>query len=162
MAADFDYKQMLLELDKSLKDGEFKALMFLCKDEVKRRERENVKRPTDLWEILETREKLGPSNLQFLKQIIFSSCDGRLDVMRIIENFENGVPQCSQQAVRSVPPIYNPPVNQYVPQPGPSVVLTSVAHKLTPSSKLSMIFYHSMIWIGRLNWRPFKTVKTLN
>ena len=166
MAADFDYKQMLLELDKSLKDGEFNALMFLCKDEVKKREREDVKRPTDLWEILETREKLGPSNLQFLKQIIFSSCDGRLDVMRIIENFENGVPQCSQQAVRSVPPIYNPPVNQYVPQPGPPVVLTSVAHQLTPSSKLSMLFYHSlerwMIWTGRFNWRPFKTVKTLH
>ncbi|XP_061191123.1 FAS-associated death domain protein-like [Saccostrea echinata] len=96
MAADFEYKQMLLKLDKSLKTEEFESLMFLCKDDVRKRERENVKRPTDLWEILETREKLGPTNLMFLKDLIRHSCNGRVDVMKIIENFENGIPDDQQ------------------------------------------------------------------
>lgn len=128
MAADFEYKQMLLELDKSLKAEEFESLKFLCKDEVKKRERESVNRPTDLWEILETREKLGPKNLAFLKQIIKGSCNGRLDVMRVIENFERGIPHDSQRPVNSSsvptnqqyvqqPVIYNPDPRQYGQQP---------------------------------------------
>lgn len=127
MAADFEYKQMLLELDKSLKAEEFESLKFLCKDEVKKRERESVNRPTDLWEILETREKLGPKNLAFLKQIIKGSCNGRLDIMRVIENFERGIPHDSQRPVNSSsvptnqqyvqPVIYNPDPRQYGQQP---------------------------------------------
>lgn len=113
MAADFEYKQMLLELDKSLRAEEFESLKFLCKDEVKKRERESVSRPTDLWEILETREKLGPKNLAFLKQIIRGSCNGRVDVMRIIENFERGIPVDSQQHVN----LSSVPTNQYMQQP---------------------------------------------
>lgn len=132
MAADFEYKQMLLELDKSLKAEEFESLKFLCKDEVKKRERESVNRPTDLWEILETREKLGPNNLAFLKQIIKGSCNGRLDVLRVIENFERGIPLDSQRPVNSSssvptnhpymyvqqPVFYNPVLKQYGQQPG--------------------------------------------
>lgn len=130
MAADFEYKQMLLELDKSLKAEEFESLKFLCKDEVKKRERESVNRPTDLWEILETREKLGPNNLAFLKQIIKGSCNGRLDVLRVIENFERGIPPDSQRPVNSSssvptnqpyvqqPVFYNPVLKQYGQQPG--------------------------------------------
>lgn len=128
MAADFEYKQMLLELDKSLKAEEFESLKFLCKDEVKKRERESVNRPTDLWEILETREKLGPKNLAFLKQIIKGSCNGRLDIMRVIENFERGIPHDGQRPVNSSsvptnqqyvqkPVIYNPDPRQYGQQP---------------------------------------------
>ncbi|XP_065921728.1 fas-associated death domain protein-like isoform X2 [Magallana gigas] len=129
MAADFEYKQMLLELDKSLKAEEFESLKFLCKDEVKKRERESVNRPTDLWEILETREKLGPNNLAFLKQIIKGSCNGRLDVLRVIENFERGIPLDSQRPVNSSssvptnhpyvqqPVFYNPVLKQYGQQP---------------------------------------------
>lgn len=129
MAADFEYKQMLLELDKSLKAEEFESLKFLCKDEVKKRERESVNRPTDLWEILETREKLGPNNLAFLKQIIKGSCNGRLDVLRVIENFERGIPLDSQRPVNSSssvptnhpyvqqPVFYNPVPNQHGQQP---------------------------------------------
>lgn len=128
MAADFEYKQMLLELDKSLKAEEFESLKFLCKDEVKKRERESVNRPTDLWEILETREKLGPKNLAFLKQIIKGSCNGRLDIMRVIDNFERGIPHDSQRPVNSSsvptnqqyvqqPVIYNPDPRQYGQQP---------------------------------------------
>lgn len=130
MAADFEYKQMLLELDKSLKAEEFESLKFLCKDEVKKRERESVNRPTDLWEILETREKLGPNNLAFLKQIIKGSCNGRRDVLRVIENFERGIPPDSQRPVNSSssvptnqpyvqqPVFYNPVLKQYGQQPG--------------------------------------------
>lgn len=129
MAADFEYKQMLLELDKSLKAEEFESLKFLCKDEVKKRERESVNRPTDLWEILETREKLGPNNLAFLKQIIKGSCNGRLDVLKVIENFERGIPLDSQRPVNSSssvptnqqyvqqPVFYNPVPNQHGQQP---------------------------------------------
>lgn len=58
---------MLLELDKFLKVEEFEFLKFLCKDEVKKWERESVNWFIDLWEILEMREKLGLNNLVFLK-----------------------------------------------------------------------------------------------
>lgn len=143
MAADFEYKQMLLELDKSLKAEEFESLKFLCKDEVKKRERESVNRPTDLWEILETREKLGPKNLAFLKQIIKGSCNGRLDIMRVIENFERGIPHDSQRPVNSSsvptnqqyvqPVIYNPDPRQYGQQPA---MYNRDRPQFSPTSKL--------------------------
>lgn len=127
MAADLDYKKMLLELDKSLNAEELKSLLFLCKDDVRKREKENVKRPTDLWEILETREKLGPSNLEFLKQIIGGSCNGRLDVLRIIENFENGISNIGQQTAV--------PVNHYQQPLQQPVVVNRVPYQMSPSSK---------------------------
>jgi hypothetical protein len=130
MAADFEYKQMLLELDKSLNGEELKSLLFLCKDDVRKREKENVKRATDLWEILETREKLGPSNLTYLKQIIRGSCNGRLDVMRIIENFENGIPNMGQPCQQPAVPVIQ--YHQPFPQP---VVVNHVPYQMSPASK---------------------------
>lgn len=79
---------------------------------------------------METREKLGPNNLAFLKQIIKGSCNGRRDVLRVIENFERGIPPDSQRPVNSSssvptnqpyvqqPVFYNPVLKQYGQQPG--------------------------------------------
>ncbi|KAK3092022.1 hypothetical protein FSP39_024501 [Pinctada imbricata] len=101
---------MLLQLSKSLNDEDLENMKFLCKDMIKKREREKITTPIELWEQLETREKLGPQNLTFLKTLLANSCDGKLDLRRIVENYElGGVQNGTTAAGGGIPPPLPPP-----------------------------------------------------
>ena len=150
-ASDMEYKSMLLELSKAITNDELDQMKFMCKDLIKKRDRETVKRPIDLWEHLETREKIGPANLIFLKNLVGQCCGDRLDVLRIIEGFEatgsvyqNGTgpvingPVPMQQQGQGLPP-FQP---MYVPVMQPAQQPYAVpAHNYNQRSKILVMFH---------------------
>lgn len=98
---------MLVSLSKLLKDDEFRTMKFLCSEFIKKREMESVENTMDLWENLESKEKIGPNNLIFLKELLNNACSGRLDVFRIVEEYENNSRNSDISAQRKNPAIYH-------------------------------------------------------
>lgn len=107
-----EFRRMLASLSKLLKDDEFRTMKFLCSEFIKKREMESVENTMDLWENLESKEKIGPNNLIFLKEMLNNACNGRLDVFRIVQEYENNSRNPDISAQRQNPAIYHQnPVN---------------------------------------------------
>lgn len=98
---------MLVSLSKLLKDDEFRTMKFLCSEFIKKREMESVESIMDLWENLESKEKIAPNNLTFLKDLLNNACNGRQDVFRIIQEYENNSRNPEVLAHRQNPAILN-------------------------------------------------------
>ncbi|KAJ8318197.1 hypothetical protein KUTeg_003288 [Tegillarca granosa] len=102
-----EFRMMLVSLSKLLKDDEFRTMKFLCSEFIKKREMESVESIMDLWENLESKEKIAPNNLTFLKDLLNNACNGRQDVFRIIQEYENNSRNPEVLAHRQNPAILN-------------------------------------------------------
>ncbi|KAK3607142.1 hypothetical protein CHS0354_034298 [Potamilus streckersoni] len=83
-----DYKAMLIELASKIHPENLKSMLFALKEVIKKRESEKIKTAIDLWDALEDRDRLGPNNLEFLKELLRLCMDGRTDGLRIVEDYE--------------------------------------------------------------------------
>ncbi len=89
------FRKMLTEVSKGVKDHELKAMKFMCKDFIPKRRLEEIKTALNLWEALEERELLGVYNTRFLRELLQTTGEGRTDLLRIVQCYD-GQPTAAQ------------------------------------------------------------------
>ena len=83
------YRDMLIDLAECIDDRALERMKFKCGNEVKKRESEEITTPLQLFTALEQRERLGPQNTEFLKQLLKTCMRGKVDSLRLLENYES-------------------------------------------------------------------------
>lgn len=86
--ASLKYRQMLIRLDKTITTAELSRMKTFCKDVIGTKNRDQIDSCVVLWERLEERKLLSPTDLNFLKTALTTCTDGRLDVFDIVTDFE--------------------------------------------------------------------------
>ncbi len=97
------FRKMLAEVSKGVKEHELAAMKFMCKDFIPKRKLEEIKSALHLWEALEERELLGVYNTRFLKELLQTSGEGRTDLLRIVQCFD-GLPVCGPAIANNAVP----------------------------------------------------------
>ena len=80
------YRAMLVEIGAALGEKELKAMKFMCSD-IPRGAKEDIDSGIDLWKALEERDKLSPSNLNFLKELLEKCTEKRTDLLNILKKY---------------------------------------------------------------------------
>lgn len=90
MAMDLRYRRMLTDLAQRLRSDEINSMKFMCNDKIPKSKQEEINTGVDLWDALEERDLLGPTDTRFLRYILESATNRRIDVLNILAVYENG------------------------------------------------------------------------
>ena len=83
------YRDMLIDVAECIDDRALETMKFKCGNEIKKRESEEITTPLQLFTALQQRERLGPYSMEFLKQLLKTCMCGKVDALRIVENYES-------------------------------------------------------------------------
>lgn len=101
------YKNMLIEVA-DVVDQEtsvLESMKFICDKIIKGRERDQIKSAIQLWTSLEKREYLGPSNTNFLKELLKSCFREKTEALKIVERYEQDNGGVTKTASKSAQPL---------------------------------------------------------
>jgi hypothetical protein len=96
------FRSTLVRLGDLFRPGDLDRVKFVCKDVIPGSYRERIMTPEGLFEELEDRGRLNPSNLTFLRAVLQNALFGRTDVLRIIDEYEQGEPITSDGETRQL------------------------------------------------------------
>ena len=83
------FRSMLAELSRNITDCELESVVFLCSDNITRRRLEEVKNNSlHLWQALEERCLISPTDVHFLKEYLLRPENCGTGLINIVESYE--------------------------------------------------------------------------
>ncbi|WAQ97451.1 hypothetical protein MAR_030141 [Mya arenaria] len=107
------YRDVLLEISHCIDENDLSKMKFVSLDKIKKKQSEKILNPLQFFTALEERGFLGQNNLSYLKNLLQKCCAGKVNGLRILELYEQGL-------IQGIP-LYDTPQGATFNLPGPGV-----------------------------------------